>query len=89
MADIHGLIFKILLSFYPLAETFISSWGGETMEDIHEFFANFSLLMVFAHISGVIFSSFLESENLVKAMVSGRKKNRSHWEDVNQGAGRK
>jgi cytochrome b len=45
--------------------------------------------MVFAHISGVMISSFLEGENLVKAMVTGRKKNRPHWEDVNPGVERK
>jgi cytochrome b len=72
----------------PLAGTFFSSWGGERMEDVHEFFANFTLLMVVAHVSGVMFSSFLESENLVKAMVTGRKKNRSYWEDVNPGKGK-
>ena len=52
------------------------------MEEVHEFFANFTLLMVVIHVSGVIYSSFLVGENLVKAMMTGRKKFRSHWEDV-------
>jgi len=72
----------------PLAGTFFSSWGGERMEDVHEFFANFTLLMVLAHVSGVLVSSLLEGENLVKAMVTGRKKHRSYWEDVNPGKGK-
>jgi cytochrome b len=72
----------------PLAGTFFSTLGGDWMEDVHEFFANFTLLMVVAHVSGVMFSSFLEGENLVKAMVTGRKKNRSYWEDVNPGKGK-
>jgi cytochrome b len=66
----------------PLATTFLASWSGDWMEEVHEFFANFTLLMVVIHVSGVIFSSLLEGENLVKAMMSGRKKFRSHWEDV-------
>ena len=66
----------------PLAATFLASWSGDWMEEIHEFFANFTLLMVVIHVSGVIFSSLLEGENLVKAMMTGRKKFRSHWEDI-------
>jgi len=66
----------------PLAGTLLSSWNGDWMEEVHEFFANFTLLMVVIHVSGVIFSSFLEGENLPKSMMTGRKKFRSHWEDV-------
>jgi len=66
----------------PLAGTFLSSWNGDRVEDIHEFFANFTLLMVVIHISGVIISSLLEGENLAKAMMTGHKKFRPHWEDV-------
>ena len=72
----------------PLAGTVFSTLSGDWMEDVHEFFANFTLLMVLAHVSGVIVSSFLEGENLVKAMVTGRKKNRSAWADVNPGNGK-
>ena len=66
----------------PLAGTFLSSWSGDWMEEIHEFFTNFTLLMVVIHVSGVIISSLLEGENLAKAMMTGRKKLRPHWEDV-------
>lgn len=66
----------------PLAGTLLSSWSGDWMEEIHEFFANFTLLMVVIHVSGVLFSSLLEGENLAKAMMTGRKKFRPHWEDV-------
>lgn len=66
----------------PLAGTVYASWSGEWMEEIHEFFANFSLLLVIAHVSGVVVSSLLEGENLVKAMINGRKKARTHWQDI-------
>lgn len=73
----------------PLAGTLFAAWNGEWMEEIHEFLANFTLLLIFAHVTGVMFSSFLERENLVKAMWTGRKKLRSHWDDFDPGQGEK
>jgi cytochrome b len=66
----------------PLAGTLFASLNGETMEDVHEFFANFTLFLVFAHVAGVVVSSFLEGENLVRSMITGRKKARTQWADV-------
>jgi len=48
--------------------------GEEFWEEIHEFFANFTVLLVILHVAGVIISGYLHKENLVKAMISGRKK---------------
>jgi len=42
-------------------------------EDIHEFIVNFMLLLVFVHLGGVLVSSVLHRENLVRSMVTGRK----------------
>jgi cytochrome b len=42
-------------------------------EGLHEFFANFTLLLIIFHVAGVIFSSIADKENLVKAMINGRK----------------
>ncbi len=66
----------------PLSGTFFAAIDGEAMEEVHEFFANFTLLLVFTHVAGVGISSLLEGENLVKAMITGRKKSRSGWADV-------
>jgi cytochrome b len=41
--------------------------------ELHDFFGDFSLLLALIHIGGVVVSSRLHRENLVKAMVTGRK----------------
>ena len=52
----------------------------EFWEEIHEASTNFTLLLIFFHITGVLVSSRLDDENLVKAMITGKKKqkNTSH-----------
>tara|TARA_R110002095_G_scaffold29024_3_gene28747 strand:+ start:2988 stop:3608 length:621 start_codon:yes stop_codon:yes gene_type:complete len=57
----------------PLANTFFASWSEDWLEEIHEVLANFSMLLVIVHVAGVIISSFAHKENLVKAMITGRK----------------
>jgi len=49
--------------------------GGEDFwEEVHEASANFVLFLVVLHIAGVVISSKLHKENLVKAMLTGKKK---------------
>lgn len=45
----------------------------EFWEEIHEVTTNIMLLLIFLHITGVVLSSRLHRENLVKAMITGKK----------------
>lgn len=60
----------------PLASWFTQSHSlwGDALEEIHEFFANFTLLLVFVHVAGVIIESVIHKENLVKSMIDGMKR---------------
>jgi cytochrome b len=60
----------------PLAGTFAGSsidWGDIT-EEIHEFFANFTVLLIVVHVAGVLVESLIHKENLVASMINGLKR---------------
>jgi len=47
--------------------------GDEFWEEAHEIVTNLTLLLIFIHIAGVAVSGRLHGENLVKAMITGKK----------------
>lgn len=49
-------------------------WGAEWVEDVHETLANLTLGLIVLHVLGVLVASFEHGENLVAAMITGRKR---------------
>ena len=49
-------------------------WGAEWVEDVHKAFANLTVTLIVLHVIGVLVASFEHGENLVKAMITGRKR---------------
>ena len=49
-------------------------WGAEWVEDVHEALANLTVGLIVFHVLGVLVASFEHGENLVKAMITGRKR---------------
>jgi cytochrome b len=70
-----AIVLLLLLS----AVTVASGWanyneiGGHWLEELHEVVGNLMLLVVGVHVAGVLVSSWLHRENLLRAMVTGKK----------------
>ncbi|WP_029524648.1 cytochrome b/b6 domain-containing protein [Polaromonas glacialis] len=65
---ILGAVVPLTLSGYAVWD----EWGGEWLEDVHEFFGNALLMMVLAHIGLIAMMSLLRRKNQALPMLTGR-----------------
>jgi len=49
-------------------------WGSQWVEDLHEGLVYTTIGLIVLHVAGIIFSSLEHGENLVTAMITGRKR---------------
>lgn len=49
-------------------------WGSKWVEEAHETMAHLSVGLIVVHVLGVLIASFEQRENLIRAMVTGRKR---------------
>ena len=68
-------IVALLVGVVPLGSSgyaVYADWGGEWLEEVHEFFANTLLLLVGVHLSVLALSSLVQRRNLARPMFDGR-----------------
>lgn len=74
-AMIMALILAMLgCAFTGWLYTTDAFWGSDWVENAHELLANGLLALVMAHVIGVLLASFRHHENLIRAMITGRKR---------------
>ena len=72
------MVYNLLATLVLISATGImmesdAFWGLDWVEALHEFFANYAMLCVGAHVLGVLFETRRSKVNLIRAMVTGRK----------------
>ena len=71
LALLTGLIAISVTGFAMTTHMF---FGVEWVEEVHELAVNGTLVLAALHVAGVLFSSLAHGENLIKSMITGRKR---------------
>jgi cytochrome b len=71
LALLSGLAVVCATGFMMTTDAY---WGVEWVEDLHGAAANLLIILAGLHLAGVAAASFEHRENLVKAMITGRKR---------------
>lgn len=69
---VGGISVVVLLALTTVV-VWSGAFGGETAEDLHELAAWTLLAFIGLHVAAVLVMSFLERENLIGAMITGKK----------------
>ncbi|EKF43552.1 cytochrome b/b6 domain-containing protein [Nitratireductor indicus] len=67
-----GMLSAITATGYMM--TTDAYWGVQWVQETHETLVNITLVLIGLHLAGVAFASLEHRENLVKAMITGRKR---------------
>jgi cytochrome b len=69
-----GMVLFAMENRGPLPRGWVADWPGAVVETVHHTAADLSLILVIAHVTGVLVMSILLRQNLIAAMIHGRKK---------------